>query len=99
MDFPIEKETYALLVRDFELPGFKEGFDETKAISILDKAIKILLDRDFERLLQICYRVDLNEEILKKILHETPPDEISGDLARALWERQKMKIELRKRYS
>lgn len=99
MDSPIEKETYSLLERDFELPELKEKFDEEKAISILERAIKILLDRDFERLLQICYRVDLKEEILRKILHETPPDEISGDLARSLWERQKMKIEIRRRYS
>ncbi len=58
-----------------------------------------MLDREFERLLQICYRIDLGEEKLKKILHESEPDHVAPDLARALWNRQKQKVEIRKRYS
>ncbi|RAI87030.1 hypothetical protein LV83_03136 [Algoriphagus yeomjeoni] len=84
---------------DFELPEFNSEFDEQKAISILSKVISYLLDREFERLLQICYRIDLGEEKLKSILHESDPDRIAPDLAQALWHRQKQKVEIRKRYS
>jgi hypothetical protein len=93
------KETFLILKKDFELPELAESFDEVQAILILSKAISQLLDRDFERLLQICYRIDVGEEKLKKILHESEPDYVSLDLAKALWERQKLKIEIRKRYS
>lgn len=92
-------DTFSLLAKDFTLPEIKEGFDEEKAIEFLSKAIFQLLDRDFERLLQICYRIDLGETRLKKILHEAKPDQVASDLARALWERQKQKVEIRRRYS
>ena len=93
------KDAFLILRKDFDLPELKESFDEGQAILFLSKAVSQLLDRDFERLLQICYRIDLGEEKLKKILHESKPDQVSLDLARALWERQKLKIEIRKRYS
>jgi hypothetical protein len=93
------KDTFLFLKKDFELPELAENFDEDQAILMLSKAISQLLDRDFERLLQICYRIDLGEEKLKKILHESEPDSVSLDLAKSLWERQKLKIEIRKRYS
>lgn len=93
------QETFQLLEKDFQLPEAKTAFDEEKAIDFLSKVIRQMLDRDFERLLQICYRVDLGEEKLKRILHESKPDQVAPDLARALWERQKMKVEIRRRYS
>lgn len=93
------KDAFLILRKDFDLPELKERFDEEQAILFLSKAVSQLLDRDFERLLQICYRIDLGEEKLKKILHESEPDQVSIDLARALWERQKLKIEIRKKYS
>jgi hypothetical protein len=93
------KDAFLILRKDFDLPELKESFDEEQAILFLSKAVSQLLDRDFERLLQICYRIDLGEEKLKKILHESEPDHVSTDLARALWERQKLKIEIRKKYS
>lgn len=92
-------ETFNLLDKDFQLPAIQPDFDEEKAIAVLSKAISHLLDRDFERLLQICYRVDLGEEKLKKILNESEPDRVAPDLAKTLWERQKMKVEIRRRYS
>ena len=92
-------ETFNLLDKDFQLPAIQTDFDEEKAIAVLSKAISHLLDRDFERLLQICYRVDLGEEKLKKVLNESEPDRVAPDLAKALWERQKLKVEIRRRYS
>ncbi|MBN7814957.1 hypothetical protein [Algoriphagus pacificus] len=92
-------ETFNLLDKDFQLTAIQTDFDEEKAIAVLSKAISHLLDRDFERLLQICYRVDLGEEKLKKILNESEPDRVAPDLAKALWERQKLKVEIRRRYS
>jgi len=99
MDPSISTETYTLVTKDFQLPEVIEGFSEEKAIAILAKAISQLMDRNLERLLQICYRIDLSENKLKQILHESEPDQVATDLAKALWERQKLKVEIRRRYS
>jgi len=99
MSKSLSEETFLLLQKDFDFPENVELVDEEKAISTLSKVISFMLDRQFERLLQICYRVDLGEEKLKKILHESEPDQVAPDLASALWYRQKQKIAIRKRYS
>ncbi|UZD21055.1 hypothetical protein [Algoriphagus halophytocola] len=95
----ISQDTFSLLRKDFDFPEQVGGYDEEQLITFLSKTIRQMLDRDFERLLQICYRIDLGENKLKKILHESEPDQIASDLAAALWHRQKQKIELRRKYS
>lgn len=99
MSQSLSDEAYSLIAKDFQLPEIKEGFSEEKAIILLTKAISLLMDRNLERLLQVCYRIDLSENKLKQILHESAPDQVATDLAKALWERQKLKVEIRKKYS
>jgi hypothetical protein len=95
----LSEEIFSLITKDLELPDIREKFSEERALQLLTDAIGRLLDRNFERLLQICYRIDLSEKKLKLILHQSEPDHIASDLAKALWERQKQKVEIRKRYS
>jgi len=95
----ISQDTYSLLRKDFDLPVHIEADQEDKAVAILSKLVAYMLDREFEKLLQICYRVDLGEEKLKTILNLSEPDAVATDLAKALWERQKLKIEIRRKYS
>lgn len=95
----LTEETYALVTQELSLPVPQEGFDEAKAVIFLTQAVRKLLDQNLERLLQICYRIDLSENLLKKILAESPPEQLDSDLAQAMWDRQKQKIVLRKRYS
>jgi hypothetical protein len=99
MSRSISEETYALVLKDFQLPDIVDDFSEEKAVEVLTKAISQLMDRNLEKLLQVCYRVDLSEMKLKQILHESEPDRVASDLARALWERQKQKVEIRRKYS
>ena len=96
---PIANEAFSLITKDFQLPEVKEEFSEEKAIEVLSKAISQLMHRNLERLLQICYRVDLSENKLKQILHESEPDQVASDLAKAIWDRQKQKVEIRRKYS
>lgn len=99
MTHSIPQDTFTLLQKDFDFPEKIEEFNEIKAIEMLTKIISFMLDREFEKLLQVCYRIDLGEEKLKHILHLSEPDAIASDLAKALWERQKMKVEIRRKYS
>ena len=95
----LPEATFALVIKDLPLPALNAEFSEEKAVEVLTKAISQLMDRDMERLLQLCYRVDLAENTLKQILHEAPPERVAADLAQALWERQKQKVILRRKYS
>ena len=95
----LAEETFALVTQELALPEIKEEFDEQKAVAVITQALRQLLDKNLERLLQICYRIDLSENKLKKILSESPPEQLASDLAQALWDRQKQKIVLRRRYS
>lgn len=99
MSQTLPEETFSLITKDFHLPEIKEEFSEEKALAVLTKAISQLMDTNLERLLQVCYRVDLAENKLKQILHESAPDQVAADLAKALWDRQKQKVEIRRRYS
>lgn len=96
---PVSQAAFELFQKEVELPEVEVGASEDDYVRILSKAIGMMLNRDFERLLQICYRIDLGEAKLKKILNESDPEMVSSDLARALWDRQKQKIETRRKYS
>lgn len=99
MEKSIVSTTYSLFNQDFELIELGEDFNEETAIAALSKAVAHFPDRNFGRLLQICYRVDLGETLLKQILYGSQPDRVAEDLAQTLWHRQKQKIEIRQRYS
>jgi len=95
---PILHQTAEVLKKDFNLPEIKENITEERLIEFLTPIIKQMLDRDFERLLHTCYRIDLGENVLKKILHESDSDLMAHDLAQSLVKRQVKKIETRRKY-
>lgn len=99
MNLPLITEAAHSLQKDFALPVMSEVLSEEDLVSLLTPLIKTMLDRDFEKLLQICYRVDLGEEKLKTILHTSNPETLATDLARALVARQILKAEIRRKYS
>jgi hypothetical protein len=95
----IIQNTVEFLKQDFELPLVVETLTEEKLIQLLTPIVSKMLDREFEKLLNICYRVDLGENRLKSILHESQPENIAMELATALVKRQIQKIEIRQRYT
>jgi len=99
MDHPILHETTQLLRKDFPLAENLSAEALEDLVAAMTPIIQQMLNRDFERLLQICYRIDLGEQTLKKLLHETDPDQMAHEIATALVKRQVQKIEIRRRYS
>jgi hypothetical protein len=91
--------TMEFLKQDFELPVIKDELTEEKLIALLTPVVSKMLDREFEKLLNICYRIDLGENRLKSILHESKPESMAMELATALVKRQIQKIEIRQKYS
>lgn len=79
-----------------ELPE-KISFDELR--QQLSFYINELINKDFNRLVSILYRIDISESKLKYLLKENP-DEKAGELITALIiERQVQKIKSREQYN
>ena len=93
------QDTMLLLKKDFEISKEKEAATKEELIDLLLPIIQQMLNKDFEKLLQVCYRIDLGENKLKSILHESDPETMAFDLAKALVERQMLKIEIKRKYS
>ncbi|MFD2035667.1 hypothetical protein ACFSKL_12760 [Belliella marina] len=99
METSLIQETFQLINKDFELKTTEKVDLEDQLIELLTPVIYQMLNRDFEKLLQICYRIDLDENQLKYILHESNPEHIASELAKAITKRQMKKVEIRRKYS
>lgn len=75
-----------------------QDFTATELEIKLSKIISSLLNQDMERLLHAFYRIDLNEELFKKILTEEAPDKISLKLAQEVIRRELEKVKTREKY-
>lgn len=87
---------YKIVGNDFEL---EEQGTEQRLRDYLIGGFAYLIDHDLSKMMNILYRADVNEEQLKERLGNSdgiPPAEI---IALAYLERQKAKIETRKKYS
>lgn len=76
------------------LSGSK-GLTELK--EILTRQIAFLLDRQFERLLQAMYRIDVNEQEFRAVLAGDAP--VAEALAELVLQRELRKVETRRMYS
>lgn len=86
-----------LLKKDLELqPVPSPSWEELKAE--LKKYINYLLNKDFERLLQGLYRIDVNERRVKEILNVESPETIAEKLTELILERQRQKAITRMQY-
>jgi len=85
-----------MLPKIFELPDGKHTREEM--IQLLMPEIRTLVNRDFEKFLLFCYRIDLSEEKLKRILNTSSPESLIKDLTAAIVDRQLLKAEIRKKY-
>ena len=70
-----------------------EGLEKLK--KWLTQEIMMLMDHDFKKLLQILYRIDVNEQKAKKAFSATNP---TSALAELIIERELQKVESRKKY-
>jgi len=60
--------------------------------------INDLIRNDFQKLLRILYKIDVDEEKLKKILKEDTERDAGEIIADLILEREKQKIETRKQF-
>lgn len=71
---------------------------EQDLLQQLEDYINKLVRHDFQKLIFILYRVDVNENRLKQLLNENPKEDAGKIIAALLIERQMQKIASRKKY-
>lgn len=64
----------------------------------LAEKLKLLLDEKFDTLVNLLYKIDINEEKLSKLFSDKNRDLIPPQLAELIIERQMQKIKFRKLY-
>jgi len=65
----------------------------------LTELINELIQRDFNSLIQLLYRIDVNERKLKQLLKDSPHTDAAELIAELIIERQLQKIESRNRFN
>lgn len=90
--------TSGLIIKDFKLEDESLSFDSLVGLERwLQRVITQLLDRDFERLLQAMYRIDIDERKFKAVF--AGEGDVAVGLANLVLERELEKVAMRKRYS
>ncbi len=85
------------LQQTFQLPAAINEMEEAE--NFLAEKINGLIKNNFDQLIYILYRVDVNETKLKQVLKENPQEDAGKIIAHLLIERQLQKIELRKQFT
>ena len=78
-----------------DLPG---NIDTDELHAALRGVINDLIQHDFQRLVSILYRVDVEENKLKKILKEQQGTDAAEIITSLIIERERQKIETRKKF-
>ncbi len=90
-------ESQKLAEKHFDLEvADSNDFDQFR--KQLHSEIKRLLDVDFNQLLNVLYRIDLDENKVKGILNDGDPSMVSHHLTESILDRLKEKAILRQRY-
>ena len=78
---------------------FPEVISEEQLLQRLSFFINDLIQNDFQNLVTILYKVDVNENKLKQLLLENAGEDTALIIAALIIERQLQKIETRKQFS
>ena len=68
-------------------------------VKLLTPFIQTLLNDEFEKLLQLMYRIDIPESGFNQALGQANPGDIAPQIARLVIDRQLQKIKIREKYS
>ena len=85
-----------IISKDFDLP---ENTSEDQLREVLIKTFDYLVEDDFQKLLQILYKADVDQYKLKSLLENSEGKSSAEVIADAYIERQKAKAETWKKYS
>lgn len=93
------KDTVSLMKivgNDFDIAN---SLTEEQLIAALVDAFAYLIDHDFQKLIQIMYKADVDQDKLKKLLEEAEGLSSAEVIAKAYVDRQKAKVATWEKYS
>lgn len=90
----VEKEISELL----DFPALKTCSDASDFENVLAEIVTYLIEHDFARLCQILYRVDVDEQGLRRALEGAGVETPGKIIAQLLLERQQQKLVLREQF-
>ena len=92
-------EVTHLICSDFKIEEISWDNPDFQALKKnVEKIVRNMLNTQFEVLLQIFYRIDVDENKVKQILSTHNPDDICSDLAELIIERELIKVASRRKY-
>jgi len=91
----MEKEIVTYINETFSLEINEYSYDNIK--NILASKINDLIKNDFNKLIQLLYRIDIDEIKLKKLLKDKSDMDAADTIALLIIERQIQKIKYRQR--
>ena len=89
----MHKELQYYLQQTFHLPGTVNEMQDAE--NYLSEKMNELIKNNFNHLIQILYRLDVNETKLKQLLKENPNEDAGKIIAALIIERQLQKIKSR----
>jgi len=92
----MNEETIHEVSRQLEITLHEENFSIAR--KILGDKINELINSDFQKLVSILYRIDVNENKLKQLLNANPGTDAGLIIADLMIERQEQKIRSRQEY-
>lgn len=93
------KELTQLIAKDLQLNLSEMEFpDEDILRDFLRKQVSYLMDKEFNKLINIFYKLDIDEKKVKEVLALATPETIVDELVSLVIEREKLKIYYRQKY-
>ena len=75
-----------------------EAKSEADLLDLIERLVQELVDSDFESLLRLLYRIDINENKVKGVIAATGPEKASLSIAKLIFEREKEKAASRAKF-
>ena len=91
----VGKITGELLSKEF---GLNPVLDATQIQEVLEARLVYLLLNEMETLLQLLYKIDVNEQKVKAAFAQSTPQDIAPELAKLMIVRMRQKAETRLKY-
>lgn len=89
------EQTAALIQRDFQLVDGPPTVGEAELMAFLERVMEHLLEHELERLLNILYRLDIDEQKVCAVLSPRGVQPPAQALAALVWERECQKAQSR----
>jgi hypothetical protein len=93
---PSESETATIISRNFSLPAISSDMEDLH--KTLSEAICHMLLHDYQKLLNLLYRIDVNEKKFQEAFKEGSSELVSGKISRLIIERELEKAIYREKY-